>query len=143
MLVGAAIALVVKQPILVLPLAFASHFVFDAVPHFGYKESGFENALKHKLSYVFIAFTLISIAILLLTRSLWTWTIAAAAFLAVAPDLDWMTRYFVFERRGLDPHDTKFSRFHHNIQRYERPWGFLVEVSFFVVGYYLVRRYLV
>lgn len=34
-LTGAAIAVVIKQPILAIPLAFVSHFICDAIPHFG------------------------------------------------------------------------------------------------------------
>ncbi|MFZ1324307.1 MAG: hypothetical protein WAQ57_04090 [Candidatus Saccharimonadales bacterium] len=34
---GAGIALAVRQPLLALPLALASHFVLDALPHYGKK----------------------------------------------------------------------------------------------------------
>jgi len=51
-LAGAIIGAVIKEPALALPIAFASHFVMDALPHFGYEgNKGYGEALKHKLSY--------------------------------------------------------------------------------------------
>ncbi len=143
MLVGAAIALTVKIPVLVLPLAFASHFLLDVIPHFGVPGGGFSNMFKNKLSHVMVGFTIASTVILLGTPELWTWLTATAAFLAASPDLHWIRRYFVFERRGLEPPDSRFGNWHHNIQWCERPWGFWIEVGFFVVGYLLLIRYLI
>jgi len=144
MLAGAAIALIVKQPILVLPLAFASHFVLDALPHYGYPGGGgFAGMFDHKLtSYSEAVITIIGMLILLLTVGLWTWLVAAAAFLAVAPDFHWIIRYFFYERRGQEPPQSRFGQFHTRIQWCERPWGIAVEVVTFVLGYYLVHRYL-
>ena len=46
---GALIGLAVMQPILALPLAFVSHFMLDAVPHFGFDEHG--GHLKNKKTF--------------------------------------------------------------------------------------------
>lgn len=144
MLAGAAIALVVKQPILVLPLAFASHFVLDAVPHFGYPGGeGFAGVFRHKLSYAEAAYSVVSFMVLLATVGLWTWLTALAAVLAFAPDFHWISRYLIYERRGLEPPPSRFGQFHSWIQWCERPWGIIVEVVTFVIGYLLVRRYLI
>lgn len=39
-LTGAAIGMAVRQPLLVVPLAFLSHFILDSLPHFTYGEPG-------------------------------------------------------------------------------------------------------
>ena len=89
-----------------------------------------------------VVITIIGMLILLLTVGLWTWLVAAAAFLAVAPDFHWIIRYFFYERRGQEPPQSRFGQFHTRIQWCERPWGIAVEVVTFVLGYYLVHRYL-
>jgi hypothetical protein len=40
MYAGAIIALAISQPLIALPLAFVSHFVLDALPHYGYGGGG-------------------------------------------------------------------------------------------------------
>ena len=58
LLAGSLIGLTVAQPALAIALAFASHFVMDALPHFGYAgQKGYSEVLKHRLTYVVAAFT--------------------------------------------------------------------------------------
>ena len=137
-LVGTLIAVTVKQPALVLPLAFASHFVLDSLPHYGYDGNGYGEALKYKTTFIMEVLGLFGIILLLSTGIYGLNLPTLAAVVAVSPDIEWPYRYFFFERRGLVPVDTPFTKFHKKIQWCERQWGIFVEVPFFIAGYILL-----
>lgn len=140
-LVGTAIALAIKQPAIALPLAFASHFVLDLVPHFGYYGKGFDEAFKHKATYIEIGLSTVGFLVLLFTFKYTVWLTAAAAILAMLPDAEWPYRYYLFEQKGLKPPSTFLTKFHASLQWCERPWGIYVEIGFFILGYALLRKY--
>jgi hypothetical protein len=128
---GAIIALTVKDPAVALPLALLSHFVLDALPHYGHEN--YTEALKHRLTYVMESVNLIGIPLLvylLWGQSVWVWL---AAIVALSPDLAWVYRYTRYERRGRLPRDGLLTRFHKGIQRYEVHWGIYVEYMFFIL----------
>lgn len=129
---GAIIGLTV-HPVLAVPAAFASHFVLDALPHFGYPgKGGYGEAFKHKLTYLFLAFDAVGLGVLvylLRDQSPFVWF---CAFLAVSPDIFWVYRYFWFERKGLKPPGDDITLWHRKIQWFERPIGFIVEIVFAV-----------
>jgi hypothetical protein len=140
--VGAGIALLVQQPALALPLAFLSHFVLDALPHYGIRgDEGYPALFKLRRTVVMVVFDIIGVAIL--TALLWgqAWYVFAAAVLAVSPDTIWLYRYFGFERFGKKPPKPgPITRFHQNIQWGERLWGVYVEVPFTIILLLLVAR---
>src|SRR3989344_5118400 len=116
---GAVIALSIKEPVLVLPLAIISHYVLDALPHFGYPGGGgFGEAFKHKLTYFYGLLDLL--ASIILVTLIWgtSWLVYTAAFVGVAPDIANVYRYFLRERKGLSkPNEGNIiSRLHHRIQ---------------------------
>lgn len=133
---GALIAGIVKQPILALPLAFASHFVLDALPHFGYSgHKGVGDGLKHRMTLLIVIFDVITwVALLYVLRNESGW-IYAAGFAAISPDLAWVYRFIIKEKRGkLPPPPTNlFNSFHQRIQWCERPWGIVIELGWFVL----------
>jgi hypothetical protein len=141
-LTGTAIALAIHQPLAALPLAFASHFVLDALPHFGFHGKGFKYALKQKRFYAVESLDFIGLIILVLTFNYLAWVTLAAAILAVSPDFEWFSREVINSFWHKRFSSTQFNRFHAKIQWCEKPWGFYVELVFFVVGYFLVRKYL-
>jgi len=128
--VGAGIALLVQQPALALLLAFLSHFVLDALPHYGIRgDEGYTALFKLRRTVVMVAFDIIGVAIL--TALLWgqAWYVFAAALLAISPDTIWLYRYFGFERFGKKPPKPgPITRFHQKIQWGERTWGVLIEI---------------
>ena len=141
-LVGSAIALTVKQPLLALPLAFASHFVLDALPHFGYP--GLGEAFKHKLFIIVESFDAIVLILIFLTMVQIGYMPLLGALMAISPDFEWVYRYFFYERKGLKPPLTSpLAKFHSKIQRYERPWGIAVELPFFLIVFVLIYTYLI
>lgn len=140
--VGAGIALIIKQPLLALPLAFLSHFALDALPHFGIVgDKTYEKIFKFKRTYFMVLVDVFgSIA---LTAILWgqPWYVFAAAVLAVSPDLMWVYRYFGFERFGKNPPKPGLvTRFHQNIQWGERLWGAYLEVPITILLLTVISR---
>lgn len=144
MIIGITTAAVLRQPFIILPAAFVSHFIFDAVPHFGFKnQKGFGNALKFRVTYYVIAFDFISWTIALFIAFRLGWLAVIAGLLAASPDLIWTYRYLFYERRGNIPPENWFTRFHKWIQWGERPWGIGIEVcTFILLSYFLVKNYL-
>ena len=128
---GAVIALAVHNPLLALPLAFASHFVLDSVPHFGFKTDGFATVFKHKISYFALSLEVVMFVLLAyLIRNAGVW-VFVGALVAGSPDSVWLARYFVWERQGKNPPsytNGPLTRFHGKIQWCERPWGLVVDI---------------
>jgi hypothetical protein len=141
-LVGALIALTVKQPVLALPLALLSHYVLDTLPHFGYAGQGYNEALKHPLTYIEQPFSWAAFVLLVVTLRDQGWLVYAAAAVAVSPDLMWPYRYFFFERVGKKPPGGGLTNFHRHIQWCERSWGVGVEIVFFGVFFSILLRLL-
>ena len=143
-LTGAAIALSVKSPVLAIPLAFVSHFLLDAIPHYNppkITKDVFTNhfdAWSKKMQYRsfrFIYWTdmLLLAAILIVvflldisTASVWTVFFSCVA--AVAPDFVGGILYLLRIKK-VD----LFTRFHIWFQWMERPWGIYVELIWFIL----------
>lgn len=137
-LAGSIIGLTIKEPSLAIITAFASHFAMDALPHFGYPgNKGYPEVLKHKLSYIVGFITFLStlwISFILITNNLWFSLICG--IVAVAPDFVGWYNYLAYEKKG------EFAKgmlkllhvqFHRSIQRFERPWGIIVEIIAFII----------
>lgn len=138
-LTGSLIGGVISQPLLAIPLAFASHFALDAVPHFGQDPGKRDWKFKSVLVFDGIALT-IGAVIALMTENYFP---ALTAFIAISPDFVWISRYVFREKWGkVDPGPkNKFSQWHSSIQKYEREWGILVEVVYFLLLVYLNTRF--
>ncbi len=142
-LAGALIGVAIKEPAITLPIALGSHFVMDALPHFGYKgNKGFGEALQHRLSYwvgVGSLLTTILVVALLIFNQLWL--ALAAGIIAALPDVLGVYNYRKYERHGQKAHGILkivHVQFHRAIQRYERPWGVYIEIVVFVVLFLLL-----
>lgn len=132
---GAILALTIKQPELVLPLAFVSHLVLDSVPHFGVGESQRESSksAERMLWSDIILVPCFFTAMLLITQS---WLVIAAMFMAILPDLIWFPSFAAnhfFGQSFKKPADP-FTRFHSWIQWGERPWGWIIEIPYSLVA---------
>jgi hypothetical protein len=146
-LTGAVIGFVVSDAVLAVPLALASHFVCDAIPHY---DAAVQHASKaawartKKFKYLLVSDVLLSTVLILVLALLRPehWLLAAAcAFIATAPDFLWIGRY----RAALSNQshkDSRFSRFAADIQWFERPIGAVVEVAWFVAGTFLLWPFL-
>lgn len=140
LLAGSIIALTVKEPVLVLPLAFLSHFLLDALPHYGINDAELDSKSKFK-RYINVELVGLIGIIILLNTGQYGWNLVSlAAFLAVLPDIEWPVHYFFFIAKGKKPPSTITSRFHESIQWSERRWGIFLEIIYFVCGYLLFLK---
>jgi hypothetical protein len=144
-LAGALIGIAVKEPALALSFAFGSHFVMDALPHFGYRgNKGYVEALRHRLSYwvgIISLLTTLPVVALLVFNQLWL--ALAAGIMAALPDVLGIYNYRKYERHGRKAHGilkVVHVQFHRAIQWCERPWGIYVELITFVVLLFLLLQ---
>jgi hypothetical protein len=127
---GAVIAVAVGQPILALPLAFASHFVLDVLPHYGA-----DNHTSRLFLYSLVVDMGIAASFLLylVLQQPDSWLLLfACAVLAASPDLLWLP-YWVLELRGKPKPLGKVAHWLAKIQWGERSWGIIIELVWFAV----------
>lgn len=130
---GAVIGLAVGQPLLALPAAFLSHFVCDALPHYG-SASPPEKELKTNRfrNYLVVEAAICALLVLILAVTRPDhWLLASfCAFLATSPDLFWINSY-VKIRAGKPWRPNLYSRFAKRIQWFAKPIGAIFEVVWF------------
>ena len=130
-LTGALIGAVIVTPVVALPLAFVSHFVLDALPHFTDKTLAL-NSRKFMVILgldMLLALTVL-VVIMVLQPAHWRLLLACGVF-ASAPDLMWLPLYI----RGLysiKAHPfNRIQRFHDGIQWSVSPQGIRIELAWF------------
>lgn len=140
--VGAGIALLSGRPEVALPLALASHYVLDALPHYGISgDEGFTALFKRGRTWPMVVVDVIGTILLLVLLIGQAWYVYAAAFLAVSPDFVWLQRYYGYERFGKKPPKAgPLTQFHQKIQWCERPWGIYIEIPLAILLIVLVAR---
>lgn len=133
-LTGAVIATVIGSPVLAVPLAFASHFVLDAIPHFGIHE---DDTLKRNGHWLFrsvvITDTVLTIAALAVVpiavhSTVNAWAVLAAMVAALIPDLLWIPHFLHEVRHKVARTRTRFMLWHQRIQWSETPLGLIIEL---------------
>jgi hypothetical protein len=133
-LTGAVIALAVKQPALALPLAFLSHFVCDAIPHF-------DTEKDNKLAKIVIPLDLLLAVILILSftflldTDIQPWLLFGCMALATSPDIVWGWRFYKLRnlRKIIEEPMLVTTRLHQRIQWSETRKGSFVEAPWFIV----------
>lgn len=110
--VGAAIAVKVGNPALAIPLAFASHFALEFVPHWNphlYTETKKYGKVTKRSTYFVAADVALSlaagffIASTVLPDAAHFWTVIFAAFAAVLPDVIEGPWFFLnFKNRAIE-----------------------------------------
>ncbi len=130
---GALIAAAVPVPWVALPLAFVSHFVLDALPHFGdtNKHSWLNRHFKYVLGVDALIMTVFLLALVILQPLHWV-LILIAALVAVSPDVLWIP-YYLADQRGVERPESRVAKLFKWIQWGERPWGIYVEAVWLVV----------
>lgn len=143
MATGAVIALAIRQPAVAIPMAFASHFILDGLPHYGVPMDRRHEykSLKRMLVADVVCTAILVIALGLITRS---WLVLICMFAAFSPDSVWGLKLLYDRlngRRFSLPQDV-FSRFHKKIQWGERHWGWAIE-AIWAIGTLFVLNALV
>ncbi|MDB5184568.1 MAG: hypothetical protein JWN38_376 [Candidatus Saccharibacteria bacterium] len=132
---GALIGLAVGNPWLAVPLAVASHFACDAIPHFAKGADTITSKWFVKLLAVEALLCFLLVVFLAVNRPEHWWVGAVCAFSAAAPDFMWINK-FRRARKGQDfiTNRNWLLRFHGRIQWFERPIGAVVEVVWAAAG---------
>ncbi len=135
-LTGALIGISVGEPVLALPAAFLSHYLCDALPHFGStmpikKWLRTKTFLRLLISDAVLCIALV-LALALLQPNHWLLA-SACAFVATVPDIFWINQ-FITAKRGKTWKPNVFSRFSRDIQWFERPIGSVVELAWAVAA---------
>jgi hypothetical protein len=136
---GAVIAITVKKPELAVPLAFLSHFLQDAIPHWDYgtgRPSGqfFSNRFNTFLISDFL-FSLVLMVLIGLAFPYQTWLIVACMIAAASPDLMWGYYYLYLQRiKRRKLRLNWLARLHSKIEWSESLPGAIVEVLWFAAA---------
>lgn len=127
---GSIIGAVLPLPI-AIPVAFASHFVMDALPHYGIDHRKRNNHSVYRL--IVFSDTFIALSYAAAAAFLQKWNMEITGWIAWSPDLIWVIYYLTHGRNLHIKPKNRFMRFHMDIQRYERPWGIIVDLAFAAV----------
>lgn len=125
-LTGTAIALAVREPLLVAPLAILSHFILDAIPHFDHEVYRYGSRYFTRIMITDGVASIGSVVLIMFLVPHLAWVIALGALCAILPDFFWL--YYYTHNRP----QWWFFRFHTKIQWFERPPGAFVEVSYVI-----------
>lgn len=143
-LTGAAIGLLVGEPIIAIPAAVASHFICDALPHYDAKVPGTgrikSNTFRNYLIVEAAICFLIVLTLFILQPQNWLLA-SVCAFAAAAPDFGWINK-FVKARKGEKHTPNAFSRFAENIQWFHKPIGGWVEAAWALAAIVIILPFL-
>lgn len=127
-LTGSLIGLMVGSPWLAIPLAFASHFVLDAIPHFGVHETKLNSRL-FAIYLVLDALLVLALLACLAALEPVSWVAAfCGAIAATSPDVMWIPDYIRAHKGEARAQHRHIVLFHKNIQWFEQPIGVVVEI---------------
>lgn len=133
---GSIVVASVGNPLVGLPLALISHFLLDALPHFGAHTVA--DPKSREFRAVMATDTLLTVAFLAMVAfaghrvGLPVWLLPVGGLMGWLPDVMWY-KHYQSDLRGEKKQWDRMRKFHKSIQRYERSWGWLVEVLVFIV----------
>ena len=116
---GALIATFAHNPVLALPLALASHFAMDTLPHFDYPNKKGDHANLQFFIWLAAdcAVAASILTALLVLQPAYIGLILACAVAAASPDLMWLY-YLVLKRGPAQSQRPALVRFHAAIQKH-------------------------
>ncbi len=143
-LTGAVIGFSVGNPFLAIPIAFLSHYLLDAFPHYASKNK----ELEYLGSKTFKSILLIDISLCILLVIILAilhpqnWFLASiCAFLATSPDLGHINM-FIKSVKNLKWHPSRYAKFASVIQWYQEPNGAYIEAAWFVLMVIILGSYI-
>lgn len=132
---GALIGKFLPLPI-AIPLAFASHFALDSLPHYGIPHHQRDTSLGWRIFSVVDFMAAVGLAALAVYWH--RYAMLACGFIACSPDFFWVARVVKTKSFDLSKNQTRFTKWHVKIQRYERPWGIYLEVPLSIILFFFV-----
>lgn len=122
--VGTLIGKFLPLPI-AIPVAFASHFILDSLPHFGIPSTSRDTSRFWKA--IVAIDVLITLALLPYCLMGHHYGMLLCGIMAMAPDFIWIKKLLETRSYDMDHSSSRFTQWHADIQRYERPWGIFIE----------------
>ena len=146
-LIGATIGLAIHNPLIAIPVAFASHLVADAIPHFDFTVHGQEvlkrneNKLFRKLLAIDCSLvTIVFLSLSLIINSHDLWRVWLCSFAAISPDLIWGWRMLGELRSHKIQPMGWFSRLHKWVQWKDSTPLIFVELLLAIVTISLINH---
>lgn len=134
---GTLIAVTVKEPTLVAPLALASHFALDILPHHGNDPYFKRGSRAYTLRVVVDGLASLTLTVVLARAfPALSGVIYLGAFFSLLPDFFWPLATRPLKNELL----IKFLRFHKAIQTRESRNGIYFEVVWFMLVLYLINQ---
>lgn len=134
-LTGGLIAGILPLP-LAIPLALTSHFILDALPHYGILNHTRDKSNFWKIFFVADALATFGLAAYAIADNHYAMFFGGLA--GVIPDFVWVGIVIKTRSFNLSKHSNWFTRWHAGIQRYERPWGLWIELPLAAILFYIV-----
>lgn len=142
---GAVIALLAKEPVIAVPLSYVSHYICDAIPHFGVKDKPGQpddELFSKKFNLILAADFLFAVSMMIVLGFLFPdrkFVIWACMVAAASPDLMWIYyRLYREKLKKLKPNYRRIARFHIWIQWSSTYKGAFVELAWFVLASILI-----
>lgn len=132
---GSLIVAAVGNPAIGLPLALLSHFILDALPHFGAHTVA--DPRSREFRAILVTDALLTLSFMLVVgfagyhTGLDWWVLPLGAAFGWMPDLMWY-KHYISGLRGEELQWDPIRLFHKKIQRWEVSWGWIVESVWFV-----------
>ncbi len=137
LLSGAALATFLPLPV-AIPLAYASHFVLDSLPHFDIQDQVKEKKLK---DFVLTVDTLSALVISITLLSTGHWALFLCGFLAFMPDIPHIIYFFTHNHKThIERPANRFEAWHLQIQRFHSKPGILSEIVLSIVFGWLIIK---
>lgn len=130
---GALIGKFVPLP-LAIPLAFASHFILDALPHYGIDSRKRDKSKFWRIFCVVDFFAAWSLAAICIAID--RYDMLLCGLIAASPDFVWVTRLLKHGSFNMVGNNHWFNKLHARIQ-FERPWGIYLEVPLAIILFYI------
>jgi hypothetical protein len=146
---GGLIAVVAGNALIAIPLAFVSHFVLDAIPHFGWFYSGdvFDRNKRREFQVGFVIDLLLSLFVIIylpiFMRPVVSWWVALASIIAaIFMDLIWVYRGTREVFTKIEKPRNRIMNFHLNISRHHSRLvaGLFFELAWFIAALGLIIR---
>lgn len=130
---GALIATYLHNPWLAIPIAFASHFALDAIPHASFPATDNKEHLRFLMILAVDMAVAASILMSLLVLQPPNFVLLIACGVAAAsPDLMWL--YYIIIKKSREKEKwPAIAKFHARIQK-ESPRFIVIEVVWFIVA---------
>ena len=132
---GGLIARMLPLPV-ALPLALASHFILDMLPHYGIPHEQRDKSHFWRILFTIDALATLGLAVYAIYDQ--HYAMFLGGLFATMPDYIWVGRVIKTRSFHLGNNTNRFTRWHSKIQRYERLWGIWIEIPLALILFYVV-----